>query len=255
MKVLAVYSHKGGVGKTSAAVNLAYCAAQERRRVLVWDLDPQAAASYYLRVAPNLGGGAKTLVKGGDAVRGAILGTGVDNVDLLPGDVALRHLERRLDAAKGSRRRLGRVADLLAEEYDLVIVDCPPALGLVSDNLLRAAGVLLTPVVPAPLSLRTVGQLDAILDAEDTSWARALRRRCFFSMVDGHRPLHNQTIEDVLAERADVLRTVIPEVPEVELMGVHRAPVAAFAPRSTGAEAYADLWRELQLSLHGALGA
>ncbi|MPY95926.1 MAG: AAA family ATPase, partial [Acidimicrobiia bacterium] len=245
MKVIALYSPKGGVGKTSAAVNLAHRAALERRRVLLWDLDPQAAASFYLKVTPRLGDGPRLLVRGGGAVTRHILGTDHEYLDVLPADVGLRTLDLALDRAKGSRRRLARVADVLTGEYDLVVVDCAPSLGLVSENVFRAADLLLVPVIPAPLSVRTLDQLDELLAGRELD----VLTRCFFTLVDGRRRLHQELMEQVLSERDDVLRTVIPEDPQVELMGEERAPVADFAPGSPAAAAYAELWVELQASL------
>ncbi len=245
MRVVAVFSPKGGVGKTSAAVNVAHRAALERRRVLLWDLDPQGAATFYLRVAPRLDGGSRLLVRGGGDITGRILGTDYEYLDVLPSDVALRTLDLALDKAKGSRRRLSKVADVLMGEYDLVVIDCAPSLGLVSENLFRAADLLLVPVIPAPLSVRTLDQLDDALHEGGLE----VTTRYFFSLVDGRRQLHRELMEQVMSERDDVLRTVIPEDPDIELMGIERAPVAAFAPTSAAAAAYAELWMELQESL------
>lgn len=245
MRVIALYSPKGGVGKTSAAVNLAHRAALERRRVLLWDLDPQGAATFYLKVAPRSRDTHEVLVDGGEEVTGRILGTDHEHLDVLPADAGLRRLDVALDRAKGRRRRLAQVADRLLGQYDLVVVDCAPGLGLVSESLFRAADLLLVPVVPAPLSVRTLDQLDDALAERDV----AVRTRCFFSLVDGRRRVHRELMDQVMAERDDVLRTAIPEDPEVELMGEHRAPVADFAPSSAAAAAYAELWVELQASL------
>jgi cellulose biosynthesis protein BcsQ len=245
VRVIALYSPKGGVGKTSAAVNLAHRAALERRRVLLWDLDPQGAATFYLKVTPRTHDADRVVVDAGDELTGRILGTDHEHLDVLPADAGLRGLDLALDRAKGRRRRLGRAAELLARQYDVVVVDCAPALGLVAENVFRAADLLLVPVIPAPLSVRTLDQLDGALAERDL----AVRARCFFSLVDGRRRVHRELMDQVLAERDDVLRTAIPEDPEVELMGEHRAPVAAFAPRCPAAAAYAELWVELQASL------
>jgi cellulose biosynthesis protein BcsQ len=245
VKVLALYSPKGGVGKTSAAVNLAHRASLERRRVLLWDLDPQGASTYYLKVAPRLADGPRLLAEGGGEVTSHILGTDHEHLDVLPADVGLRALDLALDRGKGRRRRLARVAGVLAAEYDLVVVDCAPSLGLVAENVFRAADLLLVPIVPAPLSVRTLDQLEELLAERRVEVAT----RCFFSLVDGRRRIHRELMDQVLGERDDVLRTVIPEDPEVELMGEHRAPVAAYAPGSPAADAYAELWVELQASL------
>ena len=98
--VLATYNIKGGVGKTSAAVNLAYLAARENAHVLLWDLDPQGASTYLFRVKPKVKGGGRKLVRGKSEVEGLIKGTDHDRLDLLPADFSYRHMDLALDATK-----------------------------------------------------------------------------------------------------------------------------------------------------------
>ena len=246
MKVLAVYNAQGGVGKTSAVVNLAYEAARGGRRTLEWDLDPQGAASFSFRIAPRLKGGAKGLIRRRDRVAGHIKGTDFDRLDLLPADFSLRNLDLHLDRAKGRTTRMAKVLRLLADDYDVVFLDCPPQVSLASENVFAAADYLVVPLIPTTLSLRTLAQLDAFLARDDQP---AVERRCFFSMVDGRKRLHAELIEQLQAERPDVLHAVIPAATEVEQMGVHRAPVATFAPGSVPARAYADLWAELAAAI------
>ena len=244
--VLAVYSPKGGVGKTSAVVNLAYEAAQRGKRVLVWDLDPQGAASFYLRVSPLLAGGAKSLVRKQYELAESIRPSVYPGLDVLPADFRLRDLDVMLSESKGRRTRLARTAAVVSRGYDLVFMDCPPTVSLLSENILAAADVLIVPVIPTTLSVRTLDHLDALLSANPNPPAH----RCFFSQVDGRTRLHGETVEAVLAERDDVLRSVIPLVQEIELMGDHQAPVAASSPNGMAAAAYRDLWDEFWVSLN-----
>ena len=109
MKTLATYSIKGGVGKTSAALNLAYLASREGRRTLVWDLDPQGAATYMFRVRPRVKGGGKALVRGRRDVDDAIKATNFVDLHLLPADFSYRHMDLVLDDAKKPTRQLGRL--------------------------------------------------------------------------------------------------------------------------------------------------
>ena len=114
MKVFASYNIKGGVGKTATAVNLAYLAARDGYRVLLWDLDPQAAASYLFRIRPRVKGGGKALIEGTRSIDGAIKGTDFDNLDLLPADFTYRNLDLILDSAKKPTRKLRTAAHAAA---------------------------------------------------------------------------------------------------------------------------------------------
>ena len=105
--VLASYNIKGGVGKTSAAVNLAYLAAREGASTLLWDLDPQGASTYLLRVKPKVKGGGRRLVHGETDAEARIKGTDYDRLDLLPADFSYRHMDLHLDDTKRPTRRLG----------------------------------------------------------------------------------------------------------------------------------------------------
>lgn len=246
MKVLAIYNAKGGVGKTSTVVNLAFEATRRQCRTLVWDLDPQGAASFYFRVAPKLQGGAKGLIRQRDRVVDHIKGTDFDNLDLLPADFSLRNFDLHLDKAKGRTTRVAKVTQLLADDYDLVLMDCPPQVSLASENVFAAADCLVVPLIPTTLSLRTLEQLD---DFRIRTKQADVPLRCFFSMVDGRKRLHAEVMQQLWAERSDVLRSAIPAATEIEQMGLHRSPVGIWAPSSIAARAYGDLWEELTTSL------
>ena len=159
MRVFATYNIKGGVGKTTTAVNLAYLAARDGQRTLLWDLDPQGAASYLFRIRPRVKGGAKALIRGARSLDDGVKGTDFDNLDLLPADFTYRNMDLELDAAKNSTRRLRRLLKPLSDEYDVIFLDCPPSISLVSENVMHAVDTLLVPLIPTTLSLRTLDQL------------------------------------------------------------------------------------------------
>jgi cellulose biosynthesis protein BcsQ len=243
VKVFATYNIKGGVGKTAAAVNLAHLAAASGARTLVWDLDPQGAASFYFRVKPKVKGGAEALVSGRRTLDRAVKGTDYDNLDLVPADFSYRNMDLELDGTKRRTRRLDLLLRPMSKEYDYVFLDCPPSISLVSENVFRAANVLLVPLIPTTLSLRTFTQLDSFLADH-----RARKRQqvmAFFSMVDQRKKLHRELVEKVRADRPEVLQAQVPASVDVERMGVQRAPLATFAPRSRSAAAYRDLWAEI----------
>ena len=124
MKIFATYNIKGGVGKTTAAVNLAYLSAADGCRTLLWDLDPQGAASFLFRVKPRVKGGGKALIRGTKALDDAIKGTDFDYLDLLPADFTYRNMDLLLDdAGAKSTRKLARLLKPLAAEYEHVFLD------------------------------------------------------------------------------------------------------------------------------------
>ncbi len=242
-RVLATYNIKGGVGKTSAAVNLAYLAARETgARVLLWDLDPQGASTYLFRVKPKVKGGGRKLVRGKSDVRALIRETDHEGLELLPADFSYRHMDLALDATKRPTRRLARVLAPLADEYDHVFLDCPPSISLVSESVFEAADALLVPLIPATLSSRTYEQLERVA-AELDDGPEVL---AFFSMVDGRKRLHREVMEDLAERHPGVLRSAIPAAADVERMGVHRTAIGEFAPRSRAARAYEALWEEVK---------
>jgi cellulose biosynthesis protein BcsQ len=240
--VLATYNIKGGVGKTSAAVNLAVLAARDGAPSLLWDLDPQGGATYLFRVKATVRGGAEKLLRRRTEAASVVKGTDEPGLDLLPADFSYRHMDLALDGFKRPTRRLARVLAPLVADYQYVFLDCPPSISLVSESVFEAADALLVPVVPATLSARTLAQLDAVLGGGPQLLA-------FFSMVDRRRRLHRDVIEQLRAERPDLLNTAIPVSAEIERMGAQRQALCAFAPRGRAALAYRALWTEVRLRL------
>lgn len=242
MKVVATYNIKGGVGKTSAAVNLAALAAAGGQRTLLWDLDPQGAASFLFRVRPKVRGGGRKLVRGKSDVADTLRGTDVEGLDLLPADFSYRYMDLVLDQAGKPTRRLRKVLAPLSEHYDLAVLDCPPSISLVSENVFEAADALLVPLIPSTLTLRTFEQLGEFVDTEVERPPQVI---AFFSMVDRRKRLHREMVESLPQGRTDIARTAVPAATEVELMGVERSPVVVTAPRSRAAVAYRELWAEV----------
>jgi cellulose biosynthesis protein BcsQ len=242
-RVLATYNIKGGVGKTSAAVNLAYLASRSGHKTLLWDLDPQGASTFLFRVKPKLKGGGGRLVSLKSEVDDLIKGTDYRDLDLLPADFSYRHMDLALDGFKHPTQRLARVLEPLADEYDYVFLDCPPSISLVSESVFEAADALLVPVIPATLSARTFAQLDKIVKGGPQVLA-------FFSMVEVRKSLHRQVMARVRAEHSfHMLGAAIPSADEIERMGEERAVVAAFAPGTWAALAYEALWWDVRRRL------
>jgi chromosome partitioning protein len=243
--VLASYNIKGGVGKTSAAVNLAYLAARDGASTLLWDLDPQGASTYLLRVKPRVKGGGRRLVRGKTDAADRIKGTDYQGLDLLPADFSYRHMDLHLDGAKRPTRRVGAVLAPIESEYDFVFLDCPPSISLVSESVFEATDALIIPLLPASLSARTLDQIDQV--AGDRT-----ERLAFFSMVDSRKRMHRDVMDAFNAERPDMLHTAVPFAADVERMGLRRAPLEEFAPRGAAATAFRELWQEIRQRLEPA---
>ncbi len=243
MRVLAAYNIKGGVGKTSAAVNLGYLAAREGARTLVWDLDPQGAASFYFRIKPKIKGGPRRLFRGKNHVPDLIKGTDYRNLDLLPADFSYRKLELILNDGKKRRRRLQKIVRPLRNEYDYVFIDCAPSISLVSENVFALSDALLVPTIPTTLSLRTLVRL---LDFRAKHESKNLAILAFFSMVDRRKALHRLILDRPPQNARCILKTSIPYASDVEKMGIHRAPLSTYAGRGTAAVAFEDLWTEIK---------
>lgn len=243
MNIIATYNIKGGVGKTATAVNLAWLAARDGYRTLLWDLDPQGAATYYYRIKPKIKGGGKALLDKKHPLSDLIKGSDFPLLDLLPADFAHRHLDILLEGKKDPTRRLHKRLHELAPDYDLVLIDCPPSISLVSEAVFYAANILLVPVIPSTLSLRTLEQLLAFRAEKHLDELFILP---FFSMADRRKKMHRDIISNLKLHHPQLLETIIPTQSDVEKMGLHAAPIGTFAPSSAGARAFAQLWHELQ---------
>ena len=224
MEIIAVSNIKGGVGKTTTAVNLAYLAAASGRATVLWDLDPQGAATYTLRGAPNERASARKLVSGKRELPELVAPTDYPGLDLLPADFSYRQFDVRMSERKHPTERLLRMSRSLNQDYDCLLLDCPPGMSLLSENVLRAADAVIVPTLPTPLSLRMLEQLfDLVAQA---GWSD-LRLLPFFSMVDRRKSLHEEIIVATRQQFPMMLATEVPYWSEIERMALRRAPIPA----------------------------
>jgi chromosome partitioning protein len=242
MKILAVYNIKGGVGKTSTAVNLAYLSACSGYKTLLWDLDPQGASSFYFRIKPKVKGGSKDLIAGKRELDDVIKGSDFDNLGIVPADFSFRNMDLVLDSRKKPTQRLHKLLQPLKADYDFIFLDCPPSISLLSEAVFEAADILLSPLIPTTLSQRTLEQLIDFVNASDL---KKLRLMPFFSMVDRRKKMHIDSMSALSAQFPDILKTTIPYASDIERMGLERMPLGAYAKKSVSQQAYVALWEEI----------
>jgi cellulose biosynthesis protein BcsQ len=239
MTTLALYSNKGGVGKTAAAVNLSYLSAQTGTKTLICDLDAQGSATYYFRVKPKLKSGPKGFVKGAKSVYKSVKGTDFENLDILPADFSLRKLDAVYSKFGNSKTRLKKMLYPFSGEYRLIVLDCPVTIGILAENILNAADYTLVPMIPTTLSVRTYNQLLAFCKKKRYDVAKIYP---FFSMVDRQKKMHKELMLSVSQKYRGVLKSFVPYLAQIEKMGIYRAPVTASAPGSLASKSYQNLW-------------
>ena len=242
MKTLAVYNIKGGVGKTAAAVNLSYLAAKDNVQTLLLDLDPQGSTSYYFRVKPSKKlDSTKVFEKKSSAIDKSIKGTDFEGLDLLPANLSFRNFDIILGGLKKSQTRLKKTLMPFKKEYGLIILDCPPNVTLLSENIFRAADYILVPLIPTTLSIISYEKL--VMFFEDNGLDRS-KLFPFFSMVEKRKKMHKDILDEVRLR--NILQTYIPFNSDIERMGIYRQPTTLFKPSSHGAKAFVNLWDEVK---------
>ncbi len=251
-KVLAIVNQKGGVGKTTTAINLAACLALEGHAVLLIDSDPQANTSGGLGIRRQKDDEDQRLsiydvLLGSTSLLEATLSTAVENLSLVPGSKNLIGANLELVAAERREFRLREAIAAIREQYAFILLDCPPALDLLTLNALVAADGLLVPLQAEYFALEGISELIGTLDRVAQAFNPGLGLEgVLLTMYDDRTNLSQQVTENLRAFFGEkLLNTTIPRNIRLAEAPSHGLPVALYDPRSRGAEAYRDLAREI----------
>ena len=242
MITVALYNLKGGVGKTASCVNFAYLAAKDGFKTLLWDIDPQGSTTFYYKVKPKDIQGIKKLISKDANLESAILSTEYANLEIIAADNSAKSFDIMLEEMKGQKNRLKGILKQLEKEYDFIFIDCPPGFSALSENIFNAADIVLMPVIPTTLSIRTYNMVKDYFKEKELDSNKLM---CFFTMADLRKTMHNEIMEQLYKDKK-FFQNYIPYLSEVEKMGIHRQPIEEYARSSYAAKCYHELWTEIK---------
>ena len=232
--IISIYNIKGGVGKTSTTINLAYNASKHHK-VLIWDLDPQGASTFYLQKKTKNRNYFEKFSKNG--IKKYIKPTAFRNLDLIPADLDFKDIDKNLENNQHFKELLKEL------DYDYIFLDSPPTLSTISKNIFKASDVIIIPTIPTVLSIRTYNQILDIFK----NYLKNKKILTFLSMVDKRKKMHIDLANKILSlPKKQILKTPIYNSVLVEKMGEELAPVEVFAPNSEVSKSYQRLWEEIK---------
>ncbi len=247
-KIISITNQKGGVGKTTTAINLAACIAMRGYRVLLIDSDPQGNATSGVGINRNkLKNCIYNLLIDQVKAEGIICPTRVQNLDILPATIQLAGAEVEL-AVRGNREYcLKRAIETIRDKYDYIFIDCPPSLGMLTVNALTASQSVIIPLQCEYYALEGLSQLiDTIARVKKGINPSLKVEGIVFTMFDARTNLSIQVVDEVKSHfRREVYRSIIPRNVRLSEAPSHGKPIVVYDPKSKGAEVYQDLALEV----------
>ena len=247
MLTIAISNQKGGVGKTTTAINLGACLALAGKRTLIIDIDPQANTTSGLGLSTDSEHTIYTALVEGNAGNGCMKPTAVDNLQVLSSDINLAAAEVELSTYENAQYRLKGILKPLQDRFDFILIDCPPALGFLTINALTASDSVLIPLQTEYFALEGLGKLMNTINRIRDSYNPSLEiEGLLFTMYDKRTSLSNQVVEEIKKNfSSHVFETVIPRNIRLSEAPSHGLPITLYDTKSKGSDAYVDLAREI----------
>ena len=246
-KVISVANQKGGVGKTTTTVNLSTILAKKGKKVLLIDTDPQGNATSGLGITKEVELSVYDILVGDTQFDEVIQGTAIKNLSVCPSNISLSGAEVELVSMMSREQRLKVKLDAVKDKYDYILIDCPPALGLITLNAFTASDSVLIPVQCEYFALEGLGQLLNTINLVKKHLNKNLEiEGALLTMYDARTNLSNQVVKEVKKYFENkVYKTVIPRNVRLSEAPSYGMPISIYDPRSKGAKAYEKFTKEL----------
>ena len=247
-RIIAIANQKGGVGKSTTAINLSACLAEKSQKVLTIDIDPQGNTTSGLVVDKNsVENTLYELLLGESEIEDTIIKEVIENVDLIASNINLSGAEIELIGVDEKEYILKKVTDKIRDNYDYIIMDCPPSLNMLTINALTAASSVLVPIQCEYYALEGLSQLIHTIDlVKDRLNKDLVMEGVVFTMYDARTNLSLQVVENVKDNlQQNIYKTIIPRNVRLAEAPSYGQPITIYDPRSTGAESYRLLAEEV----------
>lgn len=246
-RIISIANQKGGVGKTTTAINLSTVLAKRNKKTLLIDMDPQGNATSGVGIEKNLEKSTYTLLIEEDQIEEVILKTDIKNLDICPSTINLAGAEVELVSMMSREMRLKEKLESIKDNYDYILIDCPPSLGLITLNAFTASNSVLIPVQCEYYALEGLGQLLNTVKLVKKHLNKDLEiEGALLTMFDTRTNLSKQVVDEVKRYFGDkVYKTVIPRNVKLSEAPSYGMPITVYDPRSKGAKCYDKLGKEV----------